>query len=287
MSSAAARPPSEVAVTAAGLAVIALAALATSPLRASLSRRFDAGRAPLDEATIPKVNVARVISLGHTEWFADLLWVNGTIYYGESLFARTEGRYLARYGEVMTSLDPSFRLPYLWAALALTYHTTDRTREDVERAVGFLDAGARRFPSDGELQYQLGFALCVELAQRHPVDSPERARIIARGAEHLRRAALAGAGPEWLSLTAARYLTMSGRGSDAIEVLRDSLVRVDNAGYRSAIEQRLEGMIRANGAEDPLLPAIRAAEQARQAEFPYLPSSLHLFIAPRALDAPP
>lgn len=287
MSSAAARPPSEVVVTLAGLAVIALAALATSPLRASLSRRYDANRAPLDEASIPKVNVARVISLGHTEWFADLLWVNGTIYYGESLFARTEGRYLARYGEVMTSLDPSFRLPYLWAALALTYHTTDRTRQDIERAVGFLDAGARRFPNDGELQYQLGFALAVELANRYPVESPERARVVARGAEHLRRASLAGAGPEWLSLTAARFLTMSGRGAEAIEVLRDSLVRVDNPGYRAAIEQRLEGMLRANSAEDPMLPLIREAEAARRREFPYLPSSLYLFIAPRALDARP
>ncbi|MEZ4408893.1 MAG: hypothetical protein R3A52_20850 [Polyangiales bacterium] len=268
MSSAAARPPSEVAVTLAGCAVIALAALATSPLRASLSRRYDANRAPLDEASIPKVNVARVISLGHTEWFADLLWVNGTIYYGESLFARTEGRYLARYGEVMTSLDPSFRLPYLWAALALTYHTTDRTREDIERAVGFLDAGARRFPNDGELQYQLGFALAVELASRYPVQSPERARIVARGAEHLRRASLAGAGPEWLSLTAARYLAMSGRGAEAIEVLRDSLVRVDNPGYRAAIEQRLDGMLRANGAADPMLPLIREAEAARRRSSP-------------------
>lgn len=271
--------------TVVGTAVIALSAVATVPLRAGLSRRFDTARAPLDEASIPKLGVARALSLGHTEWFADLLWVNGTIYYGESLFTRTEGRYLARYGEVMTELDPDFKLPYIWAAMALTYHTTERTTEDVQRAVGFLEAGARRFPNDGELQYQLGFARCIELAQRFAVGSAERDQLIASGAENLRRASLAGAGPAWLSLTAARYLTASGRAGDAIEVLRDSLVRIDAPNYRAAVEQRLEGMLRVNGTEDPLLVVIQRSELERQREFSYLPSSMYLFIAPRALDA--
>lgn len=264
-----------------GVLVILLAAAAVAPMRGALNVRFDRHRRVLDSAEIPTVGVARVASLGHVEWLADVLWINALLYYGESLTARNPGRYVDRYASVMIALDPRFRQAYLWAAVAMVLRASEVPVEDLRRAADYLEIGLRIFPGDGELHLQRGATLAFELAPRLPRDGDERRRARAAAAEHFRKASALGEGPEWIALTAATLLTEAGRPDAAIETLRDGLVHVQEPAYRERIQERLVELLRTHPTDDHGLAGMQALEAARRREYPYLPTPLYLFVGPR------
>lgn len=264
-----------------GALVMVLGALGAAPMRGALNRRYDSHRRVVDTAQIPTPTVARIASLGHVEWLADVLWINGLLYYGESITARNPGRYVERYASVMLTLDPRFRQAYLWAAVALVLRAGEVPVEDVRRAADHLAAALRIFPEDGELHWQRAAVLAFELSPRLPRDSAERRRVRAAAAEHLRLASALGAGPEFVSLTAATFLTEAGRYDEAIETLRDGLVRVENPEFRAHIQDRLAGLLRTHPGDDRGVAETQAIEVARRREYPYLPTQLYLFVGPR------
>jgi hypothetical protein len=258
-----------------------LAAAGLAPTRAALNRQYERHRRVLDTAEIPTVGVARVASLGHVEWLADVLWINALLYYGESLSARNPGRYVDRYASVMVALDPRFRQAYLWAAVAMVLRTGEVPVEDLRRAAEYLEVGLRIFPEDGELHLQRGATLAFELSPRLTRESEERRRVRAVAAEHFRKASALGEGPEWICLTAATLLTEAGRPDAAIEALRDGLVRVESPAFRERIQQRLIELLRAHPSDDRGLAGMQALEATRRREYPYLPTTLYLFVGPR------
>lgn len=268
--------------TVVGALVMALGLGGVVPIRGPLNRHYDGHRRVLDSAEIPTPTVARIVSLGHVEWLADVLWINALLYYGDSISARNGGRYIERYAAVMLALDPRFRQAYLWAAVALTLRSGEVPIDDVRHAAQHLADGLRVFPEDGELHFQRGAALEFELGPRLPADSEERRRIRAEAAEHFRRCSVLGEGPEYISLTAARYLVASGRYDAAIETLRDGLVHVDDATFRTMIQERLTELLRTHPGDDRGLAEMQAIEANRRREYPYLPPSLYLFVGPRA-----
>lgn len=264
-----------------GVLVMLLGAAGVAPMRGALNRQYDRHRRVLDTAEIPTIGVARVASLGHVEWLADVLWINALLYYGESLTARSPGRYVDRYASVMVALDPHFRLAYLWAAVALVLRTGEVPVEDIRRAAEYLEVGLRIYPEDGELHFQRGATLAFELSPRLPRDSDERRQVRAAAAEHFRKSAALGEGPEWMSLTAATLLSEAGRADAAIEALRDGLVHAENPVFRDRIQQRLVELLRTHPSDDSGLAGMQALETARRREYPYLPTPLYLFVGPR------
>lgn len=266
-------------------AALALAALGGITLsRKDLNHRYDRAQRVLDDAQIPRPNVARVLSLGHTEWIVDVLWVNSTLYYGEALVARLPSRYVRRYADTMAALDPRFRQSYLWGALALVYRTTAVSVDDVRDAVALLRRGLAIYPDDPELHGQLGLYLAVELAGRLPEDSEERRRVRAEAGESLRFAVSSGWGPEWMGLTAATFLSEAGRRTEAVGVLRDSLTRASDPALRARVEERIASLLGEQPEADPLREPLRALEAARRADVPWMPPMLYVFVGSGALD---
>ncbi len=262
---------------------VAFAALAAAMgtvgwLRVELTRHFDRTRQVLDVATIPRPAVARVLSLGHTEWITDVLWVNATIYYGETLFAHLPSRYVNRYAATMRDLDPHFRSAYLWGATALIYRVGTPSLTDVDDSITELRAGLREFPGDPEMTLQLGFNLAFEKV-RFFADRPAEARALrAEAGEYLRRASLMGEGPPWLPLRAAAFLEEANRSGDAIDMLRDVLLRTTDPPLRERLEARLARLQQDYAPEDPTYLAVRQVERERLQYAPYLPASLYLFV---------
>jgi hypothetical protein len=248
-------------------------------LRTRLNRRYDAARRILDDANIPTPLVASVLSLGHTEWMTDILWVNATLYYGETMVAHLPARYIARYTDTMIALDPDFRRAYLWGAQSLTLRTVAATRADIEQAGDFLRRGIQRFPADPELHLQYGFNRAFDMTvyvQRH---SPEWRALRALGGEHLRFAAAAAHGPAWLPLTASGLLRAAGRTRDAILVLTDGLLHTSDPQAVPLIEGRLLELLRdQEQEEDPLFTAVLETVRVRRAVHPWMPPTLHLFV---------
>lgn len=252
--------------------------------RRDLNQRYDRARRVLDDAQIPRPNVARVVSLGHTEWMVDVLWVNSTLYYGETLVARLPSRYVRRYAETMSALDPRFRQSYLWGALALVYRTAEVTLDDIRDAVGMLRRGLTIYPDDPELQGQLGLYLAIELSPRLAQGSDERRRVRAEAAESLRRAVSSGWGPPWMGLSTATLLMEAGRPQPALEVLRDTLSRVEEPALRANIEGRIAALIGTQPDADPLTASLRELEAARRRDVPWMPPTLYVFVGSGALD---
>ncbi|MBL8600584.1 MAG: hypothetical protein JNK72_01540 [Myxococcales bacterium] len=265
-----------------GLAVAAVAALASRPLAADLNRRYETAPTVVDEARIPRPAVAQALSLGHTEWAADVLWINAQIYYGEGLLGRLPGRFSRVYGEAIVGLDPTFAQGYLWGALALTMRATEVPVDDIAAAVDFLRRGHRARPTDLELQGQLGYVLAYEYAPRFPRESAAFREHRGEGGAELASAFLAGWGPSWLGLSAARALVMGGRRAEALGVLRASLGRVEEPELQARIAAEIAELSRTAPGDDPLVEVNRQIERGRREEYPYMPPTLYLFVGPRA-----
>jgi len=272
--------------TLAALALVAGSSAGAYALRGRLNRRYDAARRTLDDASIPTPVVARLISLGHTEWMTDVLWVNATLYYGETLVAHLPARYISRYTDTMIALDPAFRRSYAWGAQALTMRTVASTREDIERAGAFLRRGVDRFPSDPELHLQYGFNRAFEMTTYARRQSPEWRSLRALGAEHLRFAAAAAYGPPWLPLTASGLLRAADRDRDSVLVLIDGLLHTDDPSTVSLIEGRLLELLR-DREDDPLSTAALDTVRARRASHAWMSPTLHLFVGDAGFTRPP
>jgi hypothetical protein len=279
-----ARTYTDVASTALHLVAVAAMSLCAYGLRGNLNRHYDASRRTLDDANIPRPAVARVLTLGHTEWATDILWINATLYYGETLYAHLPARYIDRYASAMIELDPDFRRSYLWAATALLYRTVSATRNDTQRAGEFLRVGVRRFRNDPEMHMQLGFNLAFEQAPLHPRNGSMWRRLRAEGGEHLRFAASSGVGPAWLPLTVTSLLVPEGRERDAILVLCDGLVHTDDAQALSMIEGRLLELLRGHVSDDPLYTGVVELLRIRRRHYPWMPIALSVFVGSPVLD---
>lgn len=250
----------------------------------ALNARYAASRRVLDDAQIPRPTVARIVALGHTEWVVDVLWVNATLYYGDTLVGRLPSRYVRRYAETMATLDPHFRPSYLWGALAMVYRTVNVSTEDVRVAIAMLRRGLAEHPDDPEMEGQLGIYLGTELGPRLRAGSEERRQVRAEAGEHLRRAAAVGWGPAWLGLAAATFLAETGRVDDAVGILHDVLSRASDEALRVRAESRLQALLRARGGDDPTTALLRASESARRADLPWIWPTLYVFVGGDPLD---
>ncbi len=253
-------------------------------LRQRLNHRFETSRRVLDDANILRPAVARALSLGHTEWATDVLWINASIYYGESLFAHLPARYIDRYAETMIELDPAFRPPYLWGASSLLYRTVSPTRDDTIRAGTFLHRGVQRFPTDAELHLELGMFLAFERARLEARGSPQAEAFRIESAEHLRFAATVGVGPPWLPLTATTMLLAAHRPHDAINVLCDGLLHTSEPTAFSMIEMRLAELLRGRTEDDPIAMAFLETARARRRAHPWMTPTLHVFVGGPVLE---
>jgi hypothetical protein len=276
---------SSLASTFAALALVVGSSAGAYALRGRLNRRYDAARRTLDDANIPTPVVARIISLGHTEWMTDVLWVNATLYYGETLVAHLPARYVARYTDTMIALDPAFRRSYAWGAQSLTLRTVTATRDDIEQAGTFLRRGIERFPSDPELHLQYGFNRAFDTTPYVRRQSPEWRALRALGGEHLRFAATAAHGPPWLPLTASGLLRAAGRERDSILVLTDGILHTVDPSAVSLIEGRLFELLRDRD-DDPLFAAVLEVVRARRESHAWMSPTLHLFVGDAGFTRP-
>lgn len=251
-------------------------------IRVDQNRRHDRARRVLDDAQIPRPLVARLASLGHTEWMVDVLWINALLYYSDTLHARLPSRYLRSYSHTLTALDPRFRQAYLWGALALAYRTASVTVDDIRDAVALLRRGIAQIPEDPELYGQLGIYLAFELGPRLNNQSDEYRRTRTEAAEALRFACESGWGPGWMPLAAANLLEEAGRQGAAVDLLQSTMFRVEDPGLRQRITDRIASLQRSRAGRERLSATLRLLDGQRRADAPWMSPGLYVFVA----DAP-
>jgi tetratricopeptide (TPR) repeat protein len=262
------------------LIALALALLAGGAViqrtRSAAERHFLATQRYEDVYYLPPPIWLRVLSLGHREALADMLWLRSLLYFTDELHHRGEVKHLYDYTDAMLGLDEHFKKVYLWVSSCALYRTGTVTDRDARKAIEYLERAVRLFPDDGELAWTLGATYSYELV---PLLEDENAQLEAkrRGLEHLTVAALRGAGPPWLALSAASELRRLGHTEKEIAHLQEVYAQVSDPSVKAEVEARIAELQTAAYAE-ALKRTDQQLEAQRQRDFPYLDRGLHLLV---------
>ena len=120
-------------------------------------------------SAIPSGEALRLLSLGHNEAMADLIWLNALSFYGRYRIVNTDVRWLDPHINAIATVDPKFRLVYEWAGAVIMYGG-EINNESVMAANEVLERGVERFPYDWSLRMMLGVNYTYELIPRTPAE---------------------------------------------------------------------------------------------------------------------
>ncbi len=105
---------------------------------------------------VPASEVARLLSLGHPGFVADMLMSRVVLHSGSMMWLPLEFNFDSpwAYGimDVVTDLDPKFFMAYLYPAMGMIYDF-----EDVHRARPLVEKGMKVFPDRWELPFWIGY----------------------------------------------------------------------------------------------------------------------------------
>jgi len=233
-----------------------------------------------DTLSLPGATALRVASLGHTEAAADLVAARTNVYFGAQVATRGESRWLERYLTTALDLDPSFHSLYKRGATMLVYTGKEFSVGALLAADRILTRGARAFPSDWEIWFQLGFNLLFELPRLAGEDDARVPGWRQRGVEALRQATLLDGVPPWLPNLAAQMLTKQGGDELALRHLEQTYAVTSDEATREQIRRKLASL------RDTTIAAALEREAADlrkliDERYPYAPEAYSLIAGPR------
>jgi len=267
------------ALAAGAAAVVLVAAGTVRALNAALALRAGWPR-DADTLLLPKVDVLRLLSLGHPEMASDLVAARANVYFGTQLATRGDQRRLAQALETAIDLDPRFHRLYLRGAAMLVYNGQAFSVDALTQANHLLERGERQFPGDWELPFQRGFNLLFELPKLAGEDDPRVPDWRQRGVDALRQAATLDGAPPWLANLAARMLTKEGGDELAIRNLEQTYAVTSNEETRAEIARKLSELRQRHAAAD-LAEGAAALARAVAERYPYAPEAFSVIEGPR------
>jgi hypothetical protein len=225
---------------------------------------------------LPKPGVLRVVSLGHTELMADLVWVRAVVYAGEQIGHHGRMRWLDRYLDTILTLDGTFKRPYKWAGVITMYNGRVITNDMVRDSNHYLELGEKQFTDEWEFPFMLGCNYLNELRTTNPAQKDEWRRT---GAEYIRRAALLRGGPPWLPVLAATLYSHQGQNDLAIRHLEEVYASTEDPKVKEEVRNRLLSLKAESDARH--IEETRAElDRGRKAWAPYVPMDLFIVVGP-------
>jgi hypothetical protein len=191
----------------AGIATFLIAAF----LVPATQLRVDAAKAALgpepDVSSVWTGPVVRALSLGFSDFLADIYWLRAVQYYGRQKLEGAPTSYadLRPLLETAAELDPRFEMVYRYGAVFLSEPKPVGAGLP-EQGVAFLGKGADRNPGDWRLRQEQGLFTFFYLHQAQ------------RGAEILSRASTIPGAPYWMKSLAAQVLTNGGELEAALSM---------------------------------------------------------------------
>ena len=156
-------------------------------------------------SSVPDGRVLKLLSLGHNEAMADLVWLNALSFYGRYFYLETDVTWLDPHIAAIVELDPRFRLVFEWAGAVIMY-SGDIDNESVMAANRVLELGVERFPFDWSLRFMLGVNYGFELVPTNEEELALLPQWREFGAEQIAIAAGLPNAPTNLHLAAASML---------------------------------------------------------------------------------
>ena len=259
--------------------ILAFAAMVVRNTRYDGERHLLATQHYEDVYYLPPADWLLVLSLGHREALADLIWLRSLLYFSDQIVHRGEVVNLPKYADAMLALDPYFKRVYTWASTCSMYRAGTPGLADARRAVAYMQKAVRLFPDDGELAFTLGANYLYELI---PLlrDPKEIAETRQHGADQMQAAVRLGAGPPWLVLSGIAQLNKLGRYEQVIRNLTEVYAQISDPRVKEQIELQLSKLQNAAYAEG-LRQTVAAFEASRMRDFPYVDPGLYGQLGPR------
>lgn len=137
--------------------------------------RLDVRRAKVHQAQlelvetsyVPPSGALRLVSIGHEQFVADLLFIRAFSYFMDHLFGDRTYEWLDTYIDTIIALDPYNPAVYRWATQVVKYGQLI-TNEDIERSIHYAELGAERFPNDWRFWLDIGFNYYFEWRSGDP-----------------------------------------------------------------------------------------------------------------------
>jgi hypothetical protein len=162
----------------------------------------------------------------------------------------------------------------------LVYNGQNFSTGALEAANRLLERGAKQFPDDWEILFQLGFNLFFELP---PLAGESDGRVPdwrQRGVEALRQATLLEGAPSWLPNLVAQMLTRRGGDALAIKHLEQTYAVTSNAETRAEIRRKLTAL-RASSSAAVWARSADELSQIVSSAYPYAPEAFSVITGPR------
>jgi hemoglobin-like flavoprotein len=176
-------------------------------------------------------------------------------------------------------LDPKFRRLYTnGSGLTLFQRNGVVTKETVKATIDLLERGAREFPEDGEIAFQLGFMHYYEMEPFLPEekDDPKRRFHKEHGARLIRQAALMDGVPSYAALLSTSLLNKEGLDDLMIEHLKAMLVKETNPVVRETLLHQLRREV-GKAAEREIELSEKLVARWR-ANMPFVPFDIYVLI---------
>lgn len=231
-----------------GAAFIAQAKLSATLLRA-------AEPVPSRSAALAPASAAatwRLLSLGHHEAAADLLWLNALAQFAQTYGLARNPRWMDEHIDAIVGVDPRYRIVYEWAGTIAMYGALINN-DSVNASNRHLERGLERFPGDSVLLSMLAVNYLFEY---QPVSDADKERVQRLGRQALIAAADAPDASSTIRLAAATVARKSGTRAEALATARAGLLADDGSEQVRSLRTQLGEVMRG--------PELHALLQERQ-----------------------
>jgi hypothetical protein len=214
---------------------------------------------------LPDAEYLKIASLGYRELIADLMWIQSIQVMGEKKVSESNGRWLYRALDIITTLDPKFVRAYEAGGLALT--TLVVLPEESNR---LMMKGMQHNPTEWKLPFLIGINYYYELYDD------------AKAAVYMSQASRLPGAPSILATLAANLYVSGHSPQQAVNLLADLYEKATDENAKKLLEIRLKIVL----TERDLYLLEQAIDRYRRQNGQY-PQSLEALIGPGRLPALP
>lgn len=254
---------------------VALAVFGVDALRTEATQRLHKVKEQNDVYALPPPKLVRVLTLGHTDAAASILWASTLYQYGEHLGQNRRFQYSTQYLETILELDPGFRPAYRFLSTLVTMQAANPMPIEIDRTDKLFARGAELYPEDAGILGAYAAFLLFEGAQFLPPEEKKAFRL--RGAPLAQRAVELGYFMDTINIAGASYLAQAGAKGLAIAQLERAYAVATNDDVRERIAARLR-KLQGDAALERAQRAMQGFVQVWRSEAPFVSESTMLLL---------
>jgi hypothetical protein len=251
-------------------------------VRAPLAQAYGSVTEAEDGYALPGPEGTQLLSLGYRSAVADFIYAHVLVAYGMHFQQQRRFEHVGDYLDTLTTLDPAFAQPYLFADTLLTIQPKPSPEADYDRARELLLRGTRALPYHQELWLVAGQFIAY-VAPPRLADPAKREAWKLEGAGLLARAcelATQNRNIPYHCVAAATLLNRAGQREALITMLTRTLAVNDDEEIQKLALASLGSWVGERQREQYQARA-RAFAERWQADLPFVSKEQQLLLGPR------